>query len=138
MFAFALATYIGFNVFVMMLAGSSLELTAGVPVFVGAAVTCVAAALIALVGYDWIHRVARWITAVFVVVFAVLTVAVLVTGHLGGGAFTPGPLVVTPFLLQFGPLPATRSTGPSTSRTTPATCRPPSGPGRCSGARTSA
>jgi len=101
-FAFALINYVGFNVFSAVLAGQSLEVTTGFPPQVTFIVVGVIAGVIALVGYDWIHRVARWITLVFTVVFLVLTVVLLLTQPLPDGSFGFGPFAPTAFLIQFG------------------------------------
>lgn len=101
-FAFALITYVGFNVFSAVLAGESLHSTIGMPPEVTFVLTGVIAGVIALVGYDWIHRVARWITAAFTLVFLVLTIAMLVTQNLPAGAFSSADFAPTAFLIQFG------------------------------------
>jgi NCS1 family nucleobase:cation symporter-1 len=101
-FVLALATYVGFNVFVNVLVAESLQLTVHAPQNLSFVIAGVVAAVVALVGYDWIHRLSRWITAGFVLVFVVLTVVLLTSGGIGSAAFVPGGFAATPFLVQFG------------------------------------
>jgi purine-cytosine permease-like protein len=101
-FVLALATYIGFNVFANVLVAESLQLTVHAPKNLSFLLASVVAGVIALVGYDWIHRVSRWLTAGFLLVFVVLTVVLLGSGDIWKSAFAPGAFAATPFLLQFG------------------------------------
>jgi NCS1 family nucleobase:cation symporter-1 len=64
-------------------------------------VTTVVAAMVALVGYDLIHGVERWLTAGFLVIFGLLTIAVCTLGY-PAGSFDLGGFKWTPFLIQFG------------------------------------
>lgn len=74
----ALFTYIGFNVFDQPLATQGFQAVFGHgpswPWYVGMVVV---QAIIAIVGYDMIHRVQRWLTYVLIAVFAVLTAGVV-------------------------------------------------------------
>ena len=79
--------------------------------------------MIALIGYDFIHRVERGLTYTFLVIFGVFTIGAIATLHLPAGALDPGKFDAVPFLTQFGVTAGTRSPGRSTSRTTRATCR---------------
>ena len=89
----------------------------------------VIAALIALVGYDLIHAFERYLTYLTIVMLALLTVATFT--HL---SLPPAPYdLASSTSCRSWPSsvspPATRSPGPSTCRTTPATC-PPDVPAR--------
>jgi NCS1 family nucleobase:cation symporter-1 len=64
-------------------------------------VSTVLAAVIALVGYDLIHGVERWLTVGFVVIFGILTIAVFALTF-PAGSFDLGDFKWTPFLIQFG------------------------------------
>ncbi len=99
---FAYVQYAGFNVFNTILAGQAMHATAhgGVKWWV-AAVTLLAF-VIALVGYDIIHRAERVLTYTFLVVFGIFTVGVLLTLHYPAGSFDLGGFKWTPFLAQFG------------------------------------
>ena len=59
------------------------------------------AAVVALVGYDLIHGVERWLTGGFLVIFGLLTIAVFTLGF-PAGSFDLGGFKSTPFLIQFG------------------------------------
>jgi purine-cytosine permease-like protein len=58
--------------------------------------------LIALVGYDLIHRFERYLTYSFLVIFGIFTIGALVTLHFPAGSFSVGGFQWTPFLAQFG------------------------------------
>ncbi|MFH8337102.1 purine-cytosine permease family protein [Streptomyces sp. AM6-12] len=99
---FAYVQYAGFNVFNSILAADALHSTlhGGVKPWV-LAVTVVAL-VIALVGYDIIHKAERVLTYVFLAVFGVFTVGILLTLHYPAGSFDLGAFKWTPFLAQFG------------------------------------
>src|SRR6187399_2334041 len=59
--AFAYLQYAGFNIFNTILAGDALHSTVGGPSKMWIVVATVVAAVVALVGYDLIHGVERWL-----------------------------------------------------------------------------
>jgi purine-cytosine permease-like protein len=99
--AFAYLQYAGFNIFNTILAGDALHSTVHGPSKMWIVVTTVVAAMVALVGYDLIHGVERWLTAGFLVIFGLLTIAVCTLGY-PAGSFDLGGFKWTPFLIQFG------------------------------------
>src|SRR5215469_13484547 len=72
--AFAYLQYAGFNIFNTILAGDSLHATVHGPAKLWIVVATVLAAVVALVGYDLIHVVERWLTLGFLIIFGVLTI----------------------------------------------------------------
>jgi purine-cytosine permease-like protein len=98
---FAYLQYAGFNIFNTILAGDALHATVHGPAKLWIVVATALAALIALIGYDLIHRIERWLTAGFLVVFGLLTVAVFLLPF-PAGSFDLGAFKATPFLIQFG------------------------------------
>ncbi|MGW1893489.1 purine-cytosine permease family protein [Streptomyces sp. NPDC002004] len=99
---FAYVQYAGFNVFNTILAGEALHTTVHGGVKLWVVVVTAVALVIALVGYDIIHRAERVLTYTFLVVFGVFTVGVLLTLHYPPGSFDLGDFKWTPFLAQFG------------------------------------
>ncbi len=99
---FAYLQYAGFNVFNTILAGQSLAATTHGGSRLWEIVVTAVAFVVALVGYDVIHRVERWLTYTFVVVFGVFTIGALVTLHFPANAMDLGGFHWTPFLAQFG------------------------------------
>ncbi|MEU9239460.1 cytosine permease [Streptomyces sp. NPDC048385] len=99
---FAYVQYAGFNVFNTVLAGQALDTTIHGGVKLWVVVVTAIALVVALVGYDIIHRAERFLTYTFLVVFGIFTVGVLVTLHYPAGSFDLGAFKVTPFLAQFG------------------------------------
>ncbi|MDQ1626584.1 MAG: nucleobase:cation symporter, family [Actinomycetota bacterium] len=99
--AFAYLQYAGFNIFNTILAGDALHTTVHGSAKMWIVVATLLAAVIALVGYDLIHGVERWLTLGFLIIFGVLTIAVL-TLHYPARSFDLGDFHWTPFLIQFG------------------------------------
>jgi NCS1 family nucleobase:cation symporter-1 len=99
---FAYLQYAGFNVFNTILAGQAGHTTIHLNEKAGIVIATVAAVIIALIGYDFIHRVEQWLTYTFLVIFGVFTVGAIVTLHLPGDALDLSKFEITPFLTQFG------------------------------------
>jgi purine-cytosine permease-like protein len=99
--AFAYLQYAGFNIFNTILAGDALHSTIGGPSKMWIVVATVVAAVVALVGYDLIHGVERWLTAGFLIIFGLLTIGVCTLSY-PAGSFDLGGFKWTPFLIQFG------------------------------------
>ncbi|MGI8993432.1 MAG: purine-cytosine permease family protein [Nocardioidaceae bacterium] len=99
--AFAYLQYAGFNIFNTILAGDALNRTVHGPVKMWIVIATVLAAVVALVGYDLIHGVERWLTLGFLVIFGVLTIAVCTLSY-PAQSFDLGGFKWTPFLIQFG------------------------------------
>src|SRR4051812_41031968 len=100
---FAYLQYAGFNVFNTLLASESVTSVDGGGIgqvrlwlVVGTALAAVAAIL----GYDLIHRMERYLTYGFLLLFGILTIIVL-TLHYPAGSFSLSNFDLTPFLLQF-------------------------------------
>src|SRR5690348_15195799 len=87
---FAYVQYAGFNVFNTILAGQAMSKTAHGPVKWWVAGVTVLALVVALIGYDVIHRAEQFLTYTFLVVFGVFTVGVLATLHYPAGSFDLG------------------------------------------------
>jgi purine-cytosine permease-like protein len=99
--AFAYLQYAGFNIFNTILAGDALHSTIHGPTKLWIVVATLVAAIVALVGYDLIHGVERWLTAGFLIIFGLLTIGVC-TLNFPPGSFDLGGFKWTPFLIQFG------------------------------------
>ncbi|EPD63207.1 MULTISPECIES: purine-cytosine permease family protein [Streptomyces] len=99
---FAYVQYAGFNVFNTILAGEAMHTTVHGGVKLWVVVVTLVALVIALVGYDVIHKAEQFLTYSFLVVFGIFTVGALVTLHYPAGSFDLGAFKWTPFLAQFG------------------------------------
>jgi nucleobase:cation symporter-1, NCS1 family len=99
---FAYLQYAGFNIFNTVLGAQALDTTVHGGQKLWIVVVTALAFLIALVGYDLIHRFERYLTYTFLVVFGVFTIGALVTLHFPAGSFSLGGFSWTPFLAQFG------------------------------------
>ena len=96
-----LFTYMAFNVADQVLLASGLHGAFGWSAGAVAAITAVLAALLAIFGYDWVHRVFRLLLVISLPCYAIITVAIFV-GHAGGHApHHPGGFVFAAFMAQF-------------------------------------
>ncbi len=77
--------YVGFNVFNTILAGQALATLFDLNNDVCIVISALAGFVLAFGGYDWLHKVQRWGTAAFLVVFTIYTVGVLVNVDLPSG-----------------------------------------------------
>jgi NCS1 nucleoside transporter family len=98
---FAYVQYFGFNIFNTILAGDALHVTVHGPSKMWIVIGTVLAAVVALVGYDLIHRVERWLAAGFLLIFGLLTIDVYTLDY-PAGSFNHGDYHATPLLVQFG------------------------------------
>ncbi|MFG3037584.1 purine-cytosine permease family protein [Streptomyces sp. NPDC048330] len=100
---FALVNYVAFNTSDALLSGQAMNLLTGIPNGVGYLLAAAVATVIALFGYDWIHRINKWLTWPFVVVTAAISGAALFGGGGGlpDGVWTAGPFELAPFMLVF-------------------------------------
>jgi purine-cytosine permease-like protein len=99
---FAYVQYAGFNVFNTILRGQSAHSTIHTPEKLGIVVAMALAVVIALIGYDFIHRTEQALTYTFLLIFGVFTIGTIATLHLPANALDPGNFEATPFLTQFG------------------------------------
>ncbi|HET7581357.1 MAG TPA: cytosine permease [Candidatus Limnocylindria bacterium] len=90
--------YVGFNVFNTIIGGQALATVTGLSNQVGIIVMALAALVLTIGGYDWIHFVQKWGTYLFLVVFGIFTVGVLLTGHPAPEQVN-GDFAWTPFLV---------------------------------------
>src|SRR5437588_10567605 len=96
-----LFTYMAFNVADQVLLASGLNGAFGWNPTLVAIVTAILAAALAIFGYDWVHRVFRFLLVVSFPCYAIISVAILI-GHAGGTApAKPGTFLFTAFMAQF-------------------------------------
>ncbi|MFE9044424.1 purine-cytosine permease family protein [Streptomyces sp. NPDC007818] len=98
---FALVNYVAFNTSDALLSGQAVNLLTGMPNTVGYLLAAAVATVIALFGYEWIHRINGWLTWPFVAVTAAVTAAALFGGGLPDGVWEAGPFELAPFMLVF-------------------------------------
>ena len=98
---FAYIQYAGFNIFNTVLAGQSMHVVAHGPTKMWIVVVTVVAVVLAVVGYDLIHRAEQFLTYTMLVIFGIFTIAIFLVSY-PHGAFDFGSFKATPFLGQFG------------------------------------
>ncbi|WP_406002962.1 purine-cytosine permease family protein [Streptomyces sp. NBC_00829] len=98
---FALVNYVAYNTSDAILSGDALHTLFGLSESYGYFIAASVAALIALYGYRWIHRVSRWLTWPLVAVMIVVTVAALADGGLPADAFSFGGFKAAAFMTAF-------------------------------------
>jgi NCS1 family nucleobase:cation symporter-1 len=96
-----LFTYMAFNVADQVLMSTGLHGAFGWNAHLVAAATAVLAALLAIFGYDWVHRVFRFLLVISFPCYAIISVAILI-GHAGGHAtHHPSGFLFAAFMAQF-------------------------------------
>jgi purine-cytosine permease-like protein len=96
-----LFTYMAFNVADQVLMSTGLHGAFGWNARLVAVATAVLAAVLAIFGYDWVHRVFRFLLVISFPCYAIISVAIL-AGHDGGVApHHPGGFVFAAFMAQF-------------------------------------
>jgi NCS1 nucleoside transporter family len=98
---FAYVQYAGFNVFNTILGGEAMSQTAHGATKLWVIILTLVALVVALVGYDLIHKAERWLTYLMIVVFGVFTIALFLV-HYPAGTFAIGTFKAAPFFGQFG------------------------------------
>jgi NCS1 family nucleobase:cation symporter-1 len=98
---FAYIQYAGFNVFNSVLGAQSMHQTAHGNTKWWIVGITVVAFVIALVGYDVIHKAERVLTYLMLVIFGLFTIGLFFL-HYPQGTFDLGTFKATPFLAQFG------------------------------------
>jgi nucleobase:cation symporter-1, NCS1 family len=102
---FAFLQYAGFNVFNTALAGESLGDAVHTPASFNAPwmiIVTIVGAVIALFGYDLIHRMERYLVYVTIAVMALVTISALVHLPIPAGAFDLGHFSPLAFFAQLG------------------------------------
>jgi NCS1 family nucleobase:cation symporter-1 len=99
---FAYLQYAGFNIFNTILAGQSMNKVVHGPTKMWVIIATIVAFVIALVGYDLIHKAERYLTYAMLVIFGVFTLVVLFKLHYPAGSWSLSDFKWTPFLGQFG------------------------------------
>jgi nucleobase:cation symporter-1, NCS1 family len=96
-----LFTYMAFNVADQVLLASGLHGAFGWSAGAVAIITAVVAAALAVFGYDWVHRVFRFLLVISFPCYAIISVAIL-AGHAGGVTpHHPGGFIFAAFMAQF-------------------------------------
>ncbi len=98
---FALINYAAYNISDAILSGDAFHTLFGISTHVGYFLAAAVAALIALFGYHWIHRLNRWLTWPLLAIMIVLTIAALTDSKLAAGAWAFGPIKLAPFMTVF-------------------------------------
>jgi purine-cytosine permease-like protein len=98
---FAYVQYAGFNVFNTILGGEAMSRTAHGATKLWVVILTVVALVIALAGYDLIHKAEQWLTYAMIVIFGIFTVTLFLI-HYPAGTFDVGAFKASPFLGQFG------------------------------------
>jgi nucleobase:cation symporter-1, NCS1 family len=98
---FAYVQYAGFNVFNTILAGDAMSRTAHGSAKLWIVIATIVALVVALVGYDLIHKAERWLTYAMILIFGIFTITLFFI-HYPAGTFGVGSFHAGPFLGQFG------------------------------------
>ena len=96
-----LFTYMAFNVADQVLLASGLNGAFGWSATLVAAATAVLAAALAIFGYDWVHRVFRFLLVISFPCYAIISVAILAGAAGGAAPHHPGGFIFAAFMSQF-------------------------------------
>jgi NCS1 family nucleobase:cation symporter-1 len=97
----ALVTYIGYTGFNQILVGSTMGHLVDLPTPVSYIGYAVISVVLAIVGYDFIHKASRWLTYLMLVLLVVFTIGLLVAHPFDSEQLDLGAFALTPFLVQF-------------------------------------
>src|SRR6478672_6766027 len=86
---FAYVQYAGFNVFNTILAGQAANETVGTGEKLWVVILTVVALVVALIGYDLIHKAEQWLTYLMIVIFGIFTITLFFI-HYPAGTFDIG------------------------------------------------
>ena len=98
---FAYLQYAGFNVFNSILGADAMHSTAHGSTNMWIVLITIAAFVIALLGYDLIHKAEQVLTYLMLAIFGIFTIGLFAL-HYPAGTFDLGTFHATPFLAQFG------------------------------------
>jgi purine-cytosine permease-like protein len=98
---FALINYVAYNTADAILSGQAMNTLFGFPAELGFVIAAAVAAVLAIYGYHWIHRINRVLAWPLVALMAMLTVAALTNAALPARAFAPGDFRLAPFMTVF-------------------------------------
>jgi purine-cytosine permease-like protein len=98
---FALVNYVAYNTSDALLSGNAMNVLFHVNTNLGYFIAASVAAVIALYGYHWIHRINRWLTWPLIVIMVLLTVAAFRNPALAAHAFALGPFKAAAFMTVF-------------------------------------
>jgi nucleobase:cation symporter-1, NCS1 family len=98
---FALVNYVAYNTSDALLSGNAMNVLFGVNTNLGYFIAASIAAVIALYGYHWIHRINRWLTWPLIVIMVLLTVAAFRNPALAAHAFALGQFKPAAFMTVF-------------------------------------
>lgn len=97
----AFIIYVGYNAFNEVLLGSTLQNLIGLPTGVSYVGYGILGVVLAIVGYDLIHKASRWLTFMMVIVLTVFTVGILVVHPFTATQLDLSDFALEPFLVQF-------------------------------------
>jgi nucleobase:cation symporter-1, NCS1 family len=97
----ALVTYVGYNAFNQLLAAQTVHELTGMAPRPTMAVFTLFAAIVALIGYDLIHRAQRVLAFTLIVILTLFSVGAILAVPLPAGQLDPHIFVIVPFALQF-------------------------------------
>ena len=96
-----LFTYLAFNVADQVLMATGLHAAFGWSADLVAVATAVIAAALAIFGYDWVHRVFRFLLVISLPCYAIISVAILIGRDGGTAPAHPGGFLFVAFMTQF-------------------------------------
>ena len=100
-FVAALINYIAFNTSDALLSGAAAHVLFSIPPRVGYVIAALAAAVLALFGYHWIHKINRWLTIPLIIIMVAMTVAAFSNTQLPASVWNLGEFKPAAFMTVF-------------------------------------
>lgn len=97
----ALIIYGGYAASIQILVGDTLEEVIGLPTTIGYFSIALIAILLAVMGHDIIHKAARYLAVLMVVVLAMFSIGIIVVQPFSAEAFDIRSFSLVPFMVQF-------------------------------------
>jgi purine-cytosine permease-like protein len=97
-FVFVLINYIAYNTSDALLSSDAAHTVLHLPLWLGYLLAAAVAAVIAIFGYDMIHKVNRLLTVPVIIIMVLVTVGAFASGDVHAQLFAPGPFRLVPFM----------------------------------------
>ena len=97
----ALINYIAYNTSDALLSGAAMHELTSIPADLGYLLAAAIASVVALYGYNWIHKINAWLTAPMIAVLALVSIGCVMSSSFSIAALRPTTFALAPFMMVF-------------------------------------